>query len=147
MIQTLFGSVQEEPGLVERLKRGIEKTRSGLVSRLEDVLAGEKKIDADLLEELEHTLIGADIGVRTATEILDRIRQQVDRKALDNAGEMRSLIRGHLLEVLRAAGKPVPRVAEPPAVDDHEPIVVCPGARPGGSDAATWRLSSSAPPH
>ncbi len=116
MIQTLFGSVQEEPGLVERLKRGIEKTRSGLVSRLEDVLAGEKKIDADLLEELEHTLIGADIGVRTATEILDRIRQQVGRQALDNAGELRSLIRGHLLEVLRAAGKPVPRVAEPPAV-------------------------------
>ena len=116
MIQTLFGSVQEEPGLVERLKRGIEKTRSGLVSRLEDVLAGEKKIDADLLEELEHTLIGADIGVRTATEILDRIRQQVDRKALNNAGELRSLIRDYLLEVLRAAGKPVPRVAEPPAV-------------------------------
>ena len=116
MIQTLFGSVQEEPGLVERLKRGIEKTRSGLVSRLEDVLAGEKKIDADLLEELEHTLIGADIGVRTATEILDRIRQQVDRKALNNAGELRTLIRDYLLEVLRAAGKPVPRVAEPPAV-------------------------------
>ena len=62
-IQTLFGSVASEPNLLDKLKAGIQKTRSGLVDKLEDVLSGKKEIDADLLEELEYTLITADIGV------------------------------------------------------------------------------------
>jgi fused signal recognition particle receptor len=116
MIQTLFGSVPQEPTLLDRLKAGIEKTRSGLVDRLEDALAGRKEIDADLLEELEYTLITADIGVRTATEVLDQIRLRVDRKMVGDAAEIKGLIREHLLEVLRANDRPVPRVSQPPAV-------------------------------
>src|SRR5713226_3462565 len=116
MIQTLFGSVEQEPSLLERLKSGVEKTRAGLVSRLEDALAGKKEIDADLLDELEYTLISADIGVRTTSEILERIRQQVDRKMVGDACELRGLIRQYLLEVLEASERPVPHVAEPPAV-------------------------------
>ena len=38
MIQTLFGSVSQEPSLLEKLKSGVEKTRAGLVSRIEDVI-------------------------------------------------------------------------------------------------------------
>ncbi|MCS7313868.1 MAG: signal recognition particle-docking protein FtsY [Bryobacterales bacterium] len=116
MIQTLFGSVQSQPSLLERLKSGIQKTRAGLVARLEDALAGRKEIDAALLEELEATLLAADIGVRTTTEILERIRQQVDRRLLADAGELRQLIRQHLIEVLRATERPLARVTEPPAV-------------------------------
>ena len=41
-IQTLFGSVPQEPNLLDRLKAGIEKTRAGLVDRVEDLLAGRK---------------------------------------------------------------------------------------------------------
>ena len=50
MIQTLFGAVEQEPNLLERLKAGIQKTRSGLMDRLEDAVAGRKEIDADLLD-------------------------------------------------------------------------------------------------
>jgi len=116
MIQTLFGSVEQEPTLLEKLKSGVEKTRAGLVTRLEDALAGKKEIDADLLDELEYTLISADIGVKTTSEILERIRQQVDRKLVGDACELRGLIRQYLLEVLEASERPVPHVAEPPAV-------------------------------
>ena len=63
MIQTLFGSVEQEPSLLEKLKSGVQKTRAGLVNALEDALQGKKEIDADLLDELEYTLISADIGV------------------------------------------------------------------------------------
>jgi fused signal recognition particle receptor len=116
MIQTLFGSVPQEPNLLDRLKAGIEKTRTGLVERLEDVIGGRKEIDSDLLEELEYILITADIGVKTATEILESIRQRVDRKLVGDATEIKGLIREHLLEVLEASDRPMPRVAEPPAV-------------------------------
>ena len=116
MIQTLFGSVEQEPSLLERLKSGVQKTRAGLVTRLEDMLQGAKEIDADLLDELEFTLISADIGVQTTEEILDRIKERVDRKLVGDASELEGLIREHLLEILQGSERPVTRVAEPPAV-------------------------------
>jgi fused signal recognition particle receptor len=115
-IQTLFGSVPTEPDLLDRLKAGIQKTRSGLVERIEDVISGKKQIDADLLEELEYTLITADLGVRTVQDILERIRQRVDRKMASDASEIRGMIREHLLEVLSASETPVHVVRTPPAV-------------------------------
>lgn len=116
MIQTLFGSVEQEPNLLDRLKAGIQKTRSGLMDRLEDAVSGRKEIDADLLDELEYALITADIGVNTVNEILESIRQGADRKQLADAAQIKQLIAQHLLEVLEAAERPVLRVAEPPAV-------------------------------
>lgn len=102
--------------LLDRLKQGIQKTRAGLVEAIEDTIHGKKQIDTDLLEELEYKLIGADIGVRTTNEILERIRQRVDRKLVNDAGELRNLIREHLLEVLQAAERPPIWAAAPPTV-------------------------------
>jgi len=116
MIQTLFGTAEQEPGLLERLKSSVQKTRAGLVTRLEDMLQGAKEIDADLLDELEFTLISSDIGVQTAQEVLERIRERVDRSLAGDAAEVEGLIREYLLEILEASERPIPRVAEPPAV-------------------------------
>lgn len=102
--------------LLDRLKLGIQKTRAGLVERIEDVVQGRKEIDADLLEELEYTLVSADLGIRTTTEVLERIRQRVDRKLVGDASELRSLIKQYLLEVLEATERPVTRPATPPTV-------------------------------
>ena len=116
MIQTLFGSVEQEPSLLEKLKSGVQKTRAGLVNALEDALQGKKEIDADLLDELEFTLISADIGVATTNEILESIRQRVERHQLADAAELKGLIRERLLEILQASERAPARVAEPPAV-------------------------------
>jgi fused signal recognition particle receptor len=116
MIQTLFGSVEQEPSLLDKLKSGVQKTRAGLVNALEDALQGKKEIDSDLLDELEATLIAADIGVRTTTEILDTIRQRVERHQLADVAELRGLIRERLLEILQASERAMPVVSEPPAV-------------------------------
>ncbi len=117
MIQSLFGSpLVSEPNLLERLKAGIQKTRAGLMEKLEDAVSGRKEIDADVLEELEYALITADIGTATTAEILERIRQRVDRHLAGDAGELKQLIREHLLEILQAAERPLPQVTEPPAV-------------------------------
>ena len=136
MIQTLFGSVQQEPNLLERLKAGIQKTREGLVDRLEDAIAGRKEIDAAVLEELEYALITADIGVNTASEILESIRQRVDRKQVGDAQQVKQLIAQHLLEVLEATERPVPRVAEPPAV------VVVVGVNGSGKTTTIGKLAN-----
>lgn len=119
MFKSLFGSSpapSSEPGLLERLKAGIQKTRAGLMEKLEDAVSGRKEIDADVLEELEYALITADIGSKTTAEILERIRQRVERHQVGDIAELKSLIREHLLEILQATEKPVPLVKEPPAV-------------------------------
>ena len=102
--------------LLDRLKAGIAKTRAGLVDKIEDTLKGRKEIDSDLLDELEYALITADVGVRTVTEILEDVRQRVDRKLVGDAGEIKNLIRQHLLGVLEATERPVVKPAAPPTV-------------------------------
>ncbi len=102
--------------LLDRLKQGIQKTRSGLVGSLDNLIHGRKEIDPDLLEELEYALIGSDIGVRTATEILDSIRQRVERQQLSDAGELRVMIRQQLLDILEANEKPMKWAGTPPTV-------------------------------
>ncbi|HEV8412801.1 MAG TPA: signal recognition particle-docking protein FtsY [Bryobacteraceae bacterium] len=123
MFKTLFGSSPgketgpvKEPSLLERLKAGVQKTRAGLMEKLEDAVSGRKEIDAGVLEELEYALITADIGSKTTAEILERIRERVARHLVGDAAELKGLIRQYLLEVLEATERPVPQVAEPPAV-------------------------------
>jgi fused signal recognition particle receptor len=126
MFKTLFGtpsgkpspepSSTKEPSLLERLKAGVQKTRAGLMEKLEDAVSGRKEIDAEVLEELEYALITADIGSKTTAEILERIRERVARHLVGDAAELKGLIRQYLLEVLEATERPVPQVAEPPAV-------------------------------
>lgn len=120
MFKSLFGSpapaAPAEPSLLERLKAGIQKTRTGLSERLDDVFQGRKEIDAEALEELEYALYTADLGVATTQEILERVRQRMERSAAGDLGQLKALIREHVLEVLEATERPVPVVAEPPAV-------------------------------
>src|SRR5450631_457278 len=118
MFKTLFGapSPAKEPSLLERLKAGVQKTRAGLMEKLEDAVSGKKEISADVLEELEYALITADIGSKTTAEILERIRERVARHLVGDAAELKGLIRQYLLEVLEATERPLPHVAQPPAV-------------------------------
>src|SRR5262252_1055369 len=102
--------------LLDRLKAGIQKTRAGLMEKLEDAVSGRKEIDAAVLDELEYALITADIGASTAVEILERIRQRAERHLLNDVAELKELIREHLLEILEAVERPLPQVTEPPAV-------------------------------
>jgi fused signal recognition particle receptor len=102
--------------LLDRLKAGIQKTRSGLVGSLDSLIYGKKEIDPELLEELEYSLISADIGVRTASEILDSIRQKVERNVLSDASELRGVIRQQLLEILEGNERPFHYAATPPTV-------------------------------
>jgi fused signal recognition particle receptor len=121
--------------LLDRLKAGIQKTRAGLVGTVENVLQGRKEIDGDLLEELEYTLITADIGPRTSAEILEAIRQKVDRHLVADPAELRALIREHLLGVLEAAGRAEVTPTTPPRV------VLMVGVNGSGKTTTTGKLA------
>jgi fused signal recognition particle receptor len=118
MFKTLFGASggAKEPSLLEKLKAGVQKTRAGLMEKIDDAVQGRKEINAEVLEELEYALITADIGARTTSEVLERIRERVARQQVGDTAELKRLIRQYLLEVLQASERDVPALAEPPAV-------------------------------
>ncbi len=68
--------VSESTGFLKRLKKGLSKTRKILSTDIDELFAGNRKIDDDLLEELEELLITSDIGVRTAMDLIQRISKK-----------------------------------------------------------------------
>jgi fused signal recognition particle receptor len=119
MIQTLFGSLdeQQKPGLFDRMKEAVTRTRENLSQRIEEVVSFGKEIDRATLDDLEATLIGADLGNTTTREVLDKLREKADRKQIGNADELKRLLKDELLIILNAANtRPVERVDGTPEV-------------------------------
>jgi fused signal recognition particle receptor len=119
MIQTLFGSLDQEPekpGLFDRMKQAVTRTRENLSERIEEVVSFRKEIDRETLDELEATLIAADLGSATTGEVLRALREKVDRKQIGNSDELKRVLKDELLAILaRASLEPV-KAVEPPEV-------------------------------
>jgi fused signal recognition particle receptor len=100
MIQTLFGSTEQKPGFFERMKEAVTRTRENLTERLEEVVAFSKEIDRSTLDDLEASLIGADLGTTTTHEVLEKLRDKADRKQISNVEELKRLLKEELLAIL-----------------------------------------------
>src|SRR5690348_6194945 len=107
MIQSLFGSTEEKkPGLFERMKQAVTRTRENLSERIDEVVAFSKEIDRNTLDDLEATLIGADLGSATTHQVLEKLREKADRKQIGNVDELKRLLKEELLAILNAANTP-----------------------------------------
>src|SRR5262250_2819016 len=102
MIQTLFGSLdeQQKPGFLDRMKEAVTRTRENLSERIEEVVSFNKEIDRATLDDLEATLIGADLGTTTTTEVLEKLRDRADRRQIRDVGELKRLLKDELLSIL-----------------------------------------------
>ena len=119
MIQTLFGSLEEEkkPSFLDRMKQAVTRTRENLTDRIEEVVAFTKEIDRNTLDDLEATLIGADLGTTTTQEVLEKLREKADRKQIKNVDELKRLLKEELLAILTTANsRPVLKVDGTPEV-------------------------------
>jgi len=117
MIQTLFGSVEQKPGFLDRMKQAVTRTRENLSERLEDVVSFHKEIDRSTLDDLEATLIGADLGTTTTHEVLEKLREKADRKQIKDVDELKRLLKEELLGILTQNGsQPVNGVEGEPEV-------------------------------
>jgi fused signal recognition particle receptor len=119
MIQTLFGSLEEEkkPSFLERMKEAVSRTRENLADRIDEVVAFNREIDRNTLDDLEATLIGADLGTATTREVLDGLREKADRKQIRDVDELKRLLKEQLLAILTTANAaPVQRVDGTPEV-------------------------------
>jgi len=100
------------PGLFERLKNGLARTRHNFSDGLADLVLGKKQIDEDLLEELETLLLTADVGVETTQRIIDDLTERVKRRELSDPQALSGILQEQLAGILQAVEKPVVQAAE-----------------------------------
>ena len=120
MIQTLFGSLdqkeeEKKSGLFDRMKSAVARTRESLSERIDDIVSFGKEIDRATLDDLEATLIAADLGTATTHEVLEKLREKADRRQIADVPELKRLLQQELLAILTAAERP-PQKVEPPEV-------------------------------
>jgi fused signal recognition particle receptor len=84
----------------ERLKQGLEKTRKGIVERIDSVSNVFKRIDEDLFDEIEEILITSDIGVNTTNKIINELRETVKKNKIENPAEIKKLLKKIISDLL-----------------------------------------------
>lgn len=91
---------ENKGGFFARIKSGLSRTKANLTEQLGDLFLGAKEIDEDLLEEIETTLLMADVGVEATTEIIEHLTDRVERKQLKDADALKEALQQELAALL-----------------------------------------------
>ncbi|PXX93272.1 signal recognition particle-docking protein FtsY [Marinobacter vulgaris] len=91
----------------ERIRHGLGKTRASLTGGLADLFSVGKKVDEDLLEEIETTLLMADVGVTATSEIIESLTDKLERNQLKDGEALRKALRDELHGLLADVTKPL----------------------------------------
>ena len=87
-------------GFFDKLKIGLGKTKSSLSDKMNDVFSNFRKVDEDLLEELEEILIMSDIGVETSTKIISNLRDRVKKEKLSDENDVKQALKEEIKNIL-----------------------------------------------
>ncbi len=94
-------SEQETVNIISRFKKGLGETKNNLIGGIENILKTFKIVDEDLFEELEETLIMADLGVHTSLKIIEQLRKRVKKEKVKEVKEVKGLIIEIISEMLQ----------------------------------------------
>ena len=87
-------------GFFDKLKQGLNKTKTSFEEKMNNVFSNFRKVDEELLEELEEALIMSDVGVKTATEIVSKLRDKVKKENIQDEEGVRQALREVIKEIL-----------------------------------------------
>ncbi len=87
-------------GFFEKLKQGLGKTKSSIDEKINGVFSNFRKVDEELLEELEEALIISDIGMETSLEIISKLRNRIKRENIKEAEEVKNVLREEIQNIL-----------------------------------------------
>ena len=109
---------KEEPksGFFARLKSGLQKTRSSLAGGIENVVHGKAKVGPELLEELEEILLIADVGMNSASFILEDLKKDVAKNRIRENEEVLEQLKSRMKEILSQNIKPITFTENKPLV-------------------------------
>jgi fused signal recognition particle receptor len=133
---SLFNTPEQKPGLFDRMKQAVARTRDTMQERMDDLLTLARPIDESALEELEATLIASDLGVITSQEIIGHLRQAASRQQIRDGAELRRLLKAELLQILESVPQPQRRALAQPEV------ILMVGVNGTGKTTTTGKLAA-----
>ena len=87
-------------GFFDKLKNGLGKTRDNFNEKINNVFSNFRKVDEELLEELEEILIMSDIGVETSTEIISNLREKIKKEKINDEEGVKKALKEEMQEIL-----------------------------------------------
>jgi signal recognition particle-docking protein FtsY len=116
--QPVAQPVTQDAGLFARLKRGLSKTSNTLTEGMGALVLGKKKVDDEVLEELEMRLLTADVGVDATRAIMGDLSSRVSRNELADMDALMQALYNKMHRILRPCAQPLEIVSE------HQPFVI-----------------------
>lgn len=95
LFNKLFGKKEKET-----LDQGLEKTKSGFLSKLTKAIAGKSSVDDEVLDNLEEALVSADVGIETTVQIIERIEKRVAKDKYLNTSELNGILQQEMEHIL-----------------------------------------------
>ena len=140
---SLFGKEEKkEPGLLERLKASVSKTKAALSETVDTIFLGERRIDPAVLKQLENGLLSADLGVKPTREILDAVKEQLDRNALSDASQLKREIKSHVVRILNASASTKGASAKPSTNGTNTRVIFIVGVNGAGKTTSIGKLAN-----
>ncbi len=93
-------------GFFNKIKQGLTKTKEAFTERVDSVFAAFRKVDEELMEELEEALISADVGVSTSLEIIDKLRDVAKTKKISDSELLKDELKSIIIEMLKKSEEP-----------------------------------------
>ena len=87
-------------GFFEKLKQGLDKTKSSFDNKINNVFSNFRKVDEELLEELEEVLVMSDFGVETSVKIIDELRTKLKREKIEDEDDVKKALKDIMREIL-----------------------------------------------
>ena len=101
----LFDFLKKKPAVQEQeeiiaLDKGLEKTKTGLITKMSRAVLGKSKVDEEVLDELEEVLLSSDVGVATTLKIIERIERRIERDRFVSTEELDQVLREEVASLL-----------------------------------------------
>ncbi|MBR3720153.1 MAG: signal recognition particle-docking protein FtsY [Clostridia bacterium] len=86
-------------GFFDKLKNGLSKTKTSINEKMNNVFSNFRKVDEDLLEELEETLIMSDVGMETSEKIIAQLRDKIKREKIEEVEDVKNALKDIIKEI------------------------------------------------
>lgn len=87
-------------GFFDKLKQGLAKTKESINDKINNVFSNFRKVDEELLEELEEALIMSDMGVETSTQIINNLRDKIKKEKIEDSEQVKEALREEIEKIL-----------------------------------------------
>lgn len=122
-------------GFLDKLKNGLKKTKNAVMGQLDDVIKSFRKVDEDLLEELEEVLICADVGAESTEYIIDELRDRIKSGNIKEPDDVRAAL-AEILRELVGEGEEL-------KLDTHPSVILVIGVNGVGKTTSIGKIAAN----